>query len=102
MDDFVLAHFSKQRIEIMDLNEMKSSQSPKSRKKSAFMRFKTFFNSKKSFQDLRFNFWNFMKIKLRFPFKKLSKNEKLVENAMNLYKSEIDIIQIVQKLHCMR
>lgn len=99
MDDFFLAHFSKKSIEGEELNEVKSPKSRKSLNKSTFMRFKTFFNSKKSFEDLRFNFWNFMKIKFRFPFKKLSKNEKLVENAMNLYKSEIDIIKIVQKLH---
>lgn len=96
-DDFVLAHFSKRSIE--DSTEGKSSKSQKSLKKSTFMKFKTFFNSKKNFEELKFNFWNFMKIKFRFPFKKLSKNEKLVENAMNLYKSEIDIVKIVQKLH---
>ena len=87
-NDIFLEHFS----------EMDEKYIPKA--KTKISRLKTFFTREKNKkQELYMSFIEFCKVKFSFSWMKLNKREKLTKEALRIFRKEIDIVELIQKLH---
>ena len=98
-DDFFLDHFSRKNSKD-EISTKKIIESKKIVKSSIFRNFKKIFEKLKfENEEFSINFMEFIKAKLPNCCFKLSEREKLVRRALKIYKKEIDIVDLVQKLH---
>ena len=98
-DDFFLDHFSRKNSKD-EISTKKIMESKKIVKSSIFRNFKKIFEKLKfENEEFSINFFEFIKAKLPNCCFNLSEREKLVRRALKIYKKEIDIVDLVQKLH---
>lgn len=66
-------------------------------------RLKSLFQCKKRENNkdnvLKLSFWEFLKVNYQIPWMKLTDREKIMKTALKIYKKEIDILNIIKKLH---
>lgn len=92
-DGFFLEHFSQKSI-------TRSPRSSPNRFQRNKMKTLIRINEKKKIkEEMKLTFWEFLKIKMGIPCLKYSKKLRVFMKAYDRYPKEIDLIQIVQKIH---
>ena len=92
-DGFILEHFSQKSI-------LRSPRSSPNRFQRNKMKTLIRINEKNKIkEEMKLTFWEFLKIKMGMPCLKYSKKQKIFMKAYDRYPKEIDLIQIVQKIH---
>ena len=105
IDTFCLEHYSDESIKGKQPEKAKISTKIKKSStnlKNVFgLKLKKFINSQKndSKEENNLNFLEFIKIKYPLPFIKLTRKEKLYKEAINKYHEEMDVVNIIQKIH---
>ena len=97
-DSFYLDHFSE--TDLKNENPEKNKNKRVTLASSFKTKFKSLItNNKDNKTKNSLSFCEFLKIKLKLPFIKLTKKDKLYKEAFRQYKKKIDLVDVIHKIH---